>query len=319
LFIQKGLPPVITIEGPAAVPATWRGAFLAIGNFDGVHRGHAALISRLRTRAAARGVPALALTFAPHPVAILHPEAAPVPLTWTERTADLLREAGAGEVGVFRTGPWLLELSAREFFDRIILGQFAAVGLVEGPTFGFGRDRAGNVERLAEWCAEAGLEFEVAAPVEIDGRIVSSSRIRADLAAGRVDEAARLLGRPHRLRGWVVRGAGRGAGLGFPTANLEGIDTQIPLDGVYAASVQHDPARPPCPAAVHIGPNITFGAQARTVEAHLIDFEGDLYGRHLQVDLLVRLRPTRKFESVPELLDQIRRDVAAARTLAAEH
>lgn len=304
---------MIRIDSLAALPPALRGAMVAIGNFDGVHRGHAHLIARLRSRAEAAGVPALAVTFDPHPVALLRPEAEHVPLTWTERTADLLLAAGATEVGVFRTGPWLLGLTAREFFDAIIREQFAARGLVEGPTFGFGRDRGGNVKSLAEWCAAAGLEFEVAPPLESAGGIVSSSRIRAALASGRVDDAAAWLGRPHRLRGCVIHGAGRGAELGFPTANLDGIDTQIPENGVYAAWARPNPQAAPCPAAVHIGPNATFGESGRSVEAHLLDFQGILYGQVLQIDLLKQLRPSRKFDHINTLLDQVRKDVEQVR------
>jgi len=307
---------VITLDSFADVPARARGAFLAVGNFDGVHRGHAHLIAHLRDRAAAAGAPALALTFDPHPVALLRPESAPVPLTWTARTADLLEQAGASEVGVFRTGPWLLGLTAREFFDRVVVGQFAARGMVEGPNFGFGRERGGDARTLAEWCAAAGLDFEVAPPTEVDGQIVSSSRIRRALAEGRAAEAARLLGRPHRLRGIVTHGAGRGAGLGFPTANLDGIDTQIPDDGVYAARALLDDRADPIPAACHIGPNVSFGEQVRKVEVHLIDFTGDLYGRTLELDVLDRLRPSRKFRDLDDLLAQIRSDVERARVVA---
>jgi riboflavin kinase/FMN adenylyltransferase len=307
---------VITLDDFAKVPQRVRGAYLAVGNFDGVHRGHAHLLARLRARADAAGAPAVALTFDPPPAAVLRPDSAPVPLVWPERKVALLHEAGATEVGVFRTGRWLLGLTAREFFDRVILDQFGARGMVEGPTFGFGRDRGGDAHLLASWCAGAGLEFEVVAPAEHDGQIVSSSRIRLCLTEGRADEAARLLGRPHRLRGLVVRGVGRGAGLGFPTANLARIDIQIPADGVYAARAVLDGRGPGHPAAAHIGPNATFGEQARTVEVHLIEFQGDLYDRVLEIDLLRRLRPTRAFASVDELLTQIRVDVERARAVA---
>ncbi|HEX8202877.1 MAG TPA: riboflavin biosynthesis protein RibF [Isosphaeraceae bacterium] len=307
---------MITLDDFARVPDRVRGAYVAVGNFDGVHRGHAQLLARLRTRADAAGAPAVALSFDPPPAAVLRPDAAPVPLTWLDRKVALLQEAGATEVGVFRTGRWLLGLTAREFFDRVILEQFGARGMVEGPTFGFGRDRGGDAPVLASWCAGAGLGFEVVAPTEFAGQIVSSSRIRRDLAEGRADQAARLLGRPHRLRGLVVRGAGRGAGLGFPTANLAEIDVQIPADGVYAARAVVDGRGSGHPAAAHIGPNATFGERARTVEVHLIDFQGDLYGRALEVDLLRRLRPTRAFAGVDELLAQIRADVAEARAEA---
>ncbi len=306
-----GLASVITLDDFGPVPQAVRGAFLAVGNFDGVHRGHAHLLARLRSRADLAGAPALALTFDPQPVALLRPESAPVPLTWAARKVELLKEAGASDVGVFRTGPWLLGLTAREFFDRVILGQFAARGMVEGPTFGFGRDRGGDAALLGSWCAENEMDFEVASPTEIEGRIVSSSRIRRALAEGQVAEAADLLGRPHRLRGRVVRGAGRGAGIGFPTANLDGIDTQIPADGVYAVLARIDGESRP--AAAHIGPNATFGASSRTVEVHLLDFRGNLYGKEIEVDLIDRLRPSRAFAGASELIDQIAIDVKKAK------
>jgi len=302
---------VITIENFEAIPRRLRGSCLAVGNFDGVHLGHANLISRLRARADALNAPALVLTFDPQPVAVLRPDKAPVPLTWTAHKVELLHQAGATDVGVFQTGPWLLGMTAREFFDRVVIGQFGAQGMVEGPTFGFGRDRGGDAALLGSWCDAAGLAFEVASPTEIDGRIVSSSRIRAALADGRVDAAALLLGRPHRVRGTVVTGAQRGRTLGFPTANLSGVDTQIPADGVYAGRAWH--LGRAHSAAIHIGPNATFGELARTVEVHLLDFAGDLYGSSLEVDFLARLRGTVKFDGVEPLLAQIRADVAETR------
>lgn len=308
---------LFTIDESSAVPEAWRGAYLAVGNFDGVHVGHAALVATLRRQADAAELPAVALTFDPHPLAILRPERSPVPLTWTSRTAGLLQEAGATDVGVFQTGPWLLGLSARDFFDQIVIGRFGARGMVEGPNFGFGRDRGGDAGLLESWCAGAGLGFEVVTPAEVNGRPVSSSRIRELLTAGEVAEAALLLGRPHRIRGEVVRGAGRGAGLGFPTANLAGVDTLIPADGVYAARAFLDGEAPPCPVALHIGPNATFGERLRSVEAHLIDYRGDLYGRTLELDLIARLRGSRAFAGVEDLLAQIAADVARAREVAA--
>ena len=306
---------VITLEDFTTVPARVRGAFLAVGNFDGVHRGHSNLLARLGANAADAHAPAVALTFDPHPVALLRPDKAPSPLVWTERKVALLMEAGATEVGVFHTGPWLLGLTAREFFDRVIVGQFGAKGMVEGPNFAFGRDRGGDSTLLAGWCAEAGLEFEVVEPTVIEGALVSSSRIRRCLADGQAEEAARLLGRPYRLRGVVTHGVGRGAGLGFPTANLDEIDTLIPADGVYAAFAYIDGHGVPYPTATHIGPNATFGEHVRKVEAHLIDFKGDLYGRTVELDVLSRLRPSRKFAGLDDLLGQIRLDVENARAV----
>jgi len=288
---------------------------VTVGNFDGVHRGHKLLLGRLRAKADAAGIPALAITFDPHPVALLRPEQAPVPLVWLEREIALLREAGATEVAVFHTGPWLLELSAREFFDRVIRQQLAAWGIVEGPNFAFGHDRQGDVRVLGAWCAEAGIVFEVVEPTLVEGRLISSSLIRLCLSEGRARDAARFLGRPHRIRGIVTKGAERGAGLGFPTVNLTGISTLVPAEGVYAGLVWIDGQGPAWPAACNIGPNPTFGDQVKKVEAHLIGFAGDLYGRAVELDFLERLRATRKFAGLDELLGQIQADVEQTRRI----
>ncbi|WP_169976780.1 riboflavin biosynthesis protein RibF [Tautonia rosea] len=310
---------MITLENLQPVPDALRRSVLSIGNFDGVHRGHADLIGRLRLMADALKAPAIAITFDPHPIAVLRPDQAPAPLSWTDRKAALLKQIGVDAVAIFKTGPWLLGLTARAFFERVILDQFDAAGLVEGPTFGFGRDRVGTVETLDDWCAEAGLRFEIAAPSEQDGRIVSSTRIRHALLDGLAHEAAGLLGRPHRLRGTVVRGEGRGRTIGFPTANLGGIDTLIPADGVYATLAYLDGSPEPIPSATHIGPNATFGAEMRTVEAHLLDFEANLYGRRIELDLLARLRPSQAFHGLEALLAQMECDVAEARKVIAGH
>ena len=282
---------------------------MTVGNFDGVHLGHQQLLSRLRAQADQSGVPALAITFDPHPVALLRPDKAPVPLVWPDREIALLREAGATEVGVFRTGPWLLELSAREFFDRVICDQLAA-RMVEGPNFAFGHDRQGDVDILRSWCAAAGIDFEVVEATVVDGRLVSSSLVRECLRAGQVRDAARFLTRPHRIRGVVTRGAGRGAGLGFPTINLAEVDVLLPAEGVYAGRAWIEGHTAAWPAACNIGPNPTFEDVARKVEAHLVGFAGDLYGKRVEIDFLERLRETRKFSGVEELLGQLARDVS---------
>jgi riboflavin kinase/FMN adenylyltransferase len=308
---------VIAIENVRDFPPRARNAYVTVGNFDGVHRGHQRLLGRLRDKADGAGVPALAITFDPHPVALLRPEQAPVPLVWPEHEIALLHGAGATEVGVFKTGPWLLGLSARDFFEQVILGQFAARGLVEGPNFAFGHDRQGNVSILANWCADAGIDFEVAEATRVDGELVSSSLIRRCLSEGHVEDAARYLGRPHRIRGVVGHGAGRGAGLGFPTTNLSGIDVLIPGDGVYAACAWIDGRGPAWPAACNIGPNPTFGEQSRKVEAHLIGFSGDLYDRSVELDFVQRIRSTRRFNGRDELLEQLRLDVEETRQICA--
>ena len=314
--MQRGEMSVIPIENVRDFPAEARGAFVTIGNFDGVHRGHQRLLSRLRAKADAAHVPALAITFDPHPVALLRPDKAPVPVVWPEREIALLERAGATHVGVFRTGPWLLELSAREFFDRVLREQLQARGIVEGPNFAFGHDRRGDVAILREWCTESAIDFEVVEATIIDGRLVSSSLIRQCLVEGNVTEAARLLGRPHRIRGQVTHGAGRGAGLGFPTANLAAVDTLVPLEGVYAGVACVDGQGAGWPAACNLGPNPTFGEMARKVEVHLVGFAGDLYGKMIDLDFLERLRGTQKFSGLPELLGQIKVDVEETRRIA---
>lgn len=302
---------MIVIENPREFPARARGAYATIGNFDGVHLGHQRILARLRALADQAGAPALALTFHPHPATLLRPQLAPVPLVWPEREAVLLKEAGATEVGVFKTGSWLLSMSAREFFDAIVLGLLAARGLVEGPNFAFGHDRQGDVASLRAWCSESGLDFETMDAIRVGDELVSSSRIRESIREGRVLEAASLLGRPHRIRGIVSRGAGRGAGLGFPTINLQDVDVLAPADGVYAARAFIADEQKPWPAACNLGPNPTFGESARKIEAHLIGFQGDLLDQRVELDFLDRIRPTQKFPDLQALLDQIAVDLKA--------
>jgi riboflavin kinase/FMN adenylyltransferase len=310
---------VITIDSVGEVPDQVLGGYVAIGNFDGVHCGHRLLMARLKARAESLGVAAVALTFDPHPAVLLRPQEAPLPLLWTERKVKLLTESGADVVVIFATGPWLLGLTAREFFERLLIGCFHVRGIVEGPNFTFGHDRGGNSALLALWCHAAGLRFEELEPMTIDGQFVSSSRIRRLLGEGGVADAAKLMGRPHRVRGRVSPGAGRGTGLGFPTANLEAVDTLIPGDGVYAVHAYADGLGRPCPAACHIGPNATFGERDRKVEVHILDFDGDLYGRIVEIDFLQRLRPTRAFSCTDDLLEQIRADVLQTREACRSH
>jgi riboflavin kinase/FMN adenylyltransferase len=287
---------------------------VTIGNFDGVHRGHARLVERLLAKAREVGGPSIVFTFDPHPVRLLRPEAVPPPLTWTDRKAQLLDELGVTAVVAYPTDEDLLQLTPEGFFDRIIRQQLEARGMVEGPNFYFGRGRAGNIDTLAQLCERASVSLEVVQPTTIGGQIVSSSRVREAIAAGDVDLARQLLTRPYRVRGMVTHGAGRGAKIGFPTANIEAIDTLLPAQGVYAANACTLAGH--WPAAVNIGPNPTFGENALKVEVHLIDFAGSLYGQPLEVAFLSRLRSTRPFESVEALKTQLKSDIAAAREIA---
>ncbi len=304
-----------TLDHFGDIPRECQGGIVSIGNFDGVHRGHVQLVQCFARIARERHVPAVAVTFHPHPVELLRPEQSPAPLNSTERKAELLHEHGADEVVVIRTTLELLRLTAEEFFDAVIHGSMHAAGLVEGPNFGFGRDRSGTITTLNRLCAGSNMRLEVVDPLAIDGQVVSSSRARQCLAAGDMEHAARLLGRSHRVRGRVVTGAGRGRALGFPTANLSDCAVFLPANGVYAARATANAET--WPAAVHVGPNATFGESARTIEAHLIGFQGDLVGRTIDLDFVERLRETVPFASVAELVRQIERDVEQTRAIVA--
>lgn len=295
------------------LPAAGRGGAVAIGNFDGVHLGHRHLVERLLAQAELVGGPALAFTFDPHPVRLLRPCESPPPLTWTERKAELLADLGVAWLLAYPTDAALLQLSARDFFQRIVVDELQARALVEGPNFYFGRNREGNVDRLAEWTSQAKIRLEIAEPVSVGGELVSSSRIRSLLGEGGVAEAARLLGAPYRIRGMVTHGAGRGGLLGFPTANIEAIDTLLPALGVYAGwAFAIDAWRP---AAIHLGANPTFGDHAVKVEVHLIDYSIDLYGQPLEVEFMERMRGVVAFSSPTELITQLHRDLESVRRL----
>ena len=288
-------------------PETLRGGAVAIGNFDGVHLGHARLVERLRAMAQHVGGPAVVFTFDPPPTRILRPDAAPEPLIWIDRKADILAEMGVDALLVYPTNKKFLELEARPFFEQVVRERLGARAMVEGPNFFFGRNRSGNVEVLRQFCAEANLPFEVAEPVEVAGQIVSSSRIRSLVLAGELDEAQAMLGRPYRIRGVVVRGAGRGAQLGYPTANVGQIDTLLPGEGIYAARAAAENVW--YPAAVSVGPNPTFDEGALKVEAYLIGFQGAIYDQPIEVDFLGRLREIKRFASADALVAQMACDV----------
>jgi riboflavin kinase/FMN adenylyltransferase len=299
-----------------ALPSDLYGGALSIGNFDGVHRGHAQLVERLLTKARELRGPAIVFTFDPHPVRLLRPESAPPPLTWTDRKAELLDELGVTAVIAYPTDEALLALSPEQFFHRIVQEKLGARAMVEGPNFFFGHNRAGNIETLTQLCQQAKVSLEIVPPTLAGGEIVSSSRARAAIQAGDVDLARQLLTRPYRIRGMVTHGAGRGGKLGFPTANLEAIDTLLPAQGVYAARAMTPSGN--WPAAINIGPNPTFGEHTLKVEAHLIGFSGSLYGQPLELEFLSRLRSIQPFASVAALKTQLQHDLAAALQIEAQ-
>ena len=297
----------------ADLPSEARGGAVSIGNFDGVHLGHAAIVQRLLERAADVGGPAIVFTFDPHPVRLLRPEQCPPPLTWTERKAELLANLGVDWIVAYPTDQALLRLSAQAFFDQIVRGALAARALVEGPNFYFGHNREGTIARLGELTAATGITLDVVPPVEIAGELISSSRVRALLADGRVEDAAKLLGVPYRIRGMVTHGAGRGAKIGFPTANLAAIDTLLPAQGVYAGRAWAEGQS--WPAAMNLGPSPTFDDKNVRIEVHLIGRSEPLYGQPLEVDFLARLRDIRPFPSPEALAKQLTDDVEQVKKL----
>ncbi len=298
------------------LPDSARRGAVAIGNFDGVHRGHLGIVHRLLEKARDVKGPAIVFTFDPHPVRLLRPDQSPPPLTWTERKAELLAAHGVYMVVAYHTDQELLELSAKDFFDKIVLGALEARAMVEGPNFFFGHNREGNVDLLTKLTRAAGLTLDVVPPVMMGGELVSSSRIRALIANGDVATAGQLLSAPYRIRGMVTHGAGRGGSMGFPTANLEGIDTLLPKPGVYAgrAIVQSILY----PAAINLGPNPTFGESALKVEIHLLDYHDSLYGQPLEVEFLARLRDVTTFAGPEALVNQLQQDIKLTREIAAQ-
>jgi riboflavin kinase/FMN adenylyltransferase len=297
------------------LPDGARGGAIAIGNFDGVHLGHLRIVHRLLERARELNGPAIVFTFDPHPVRILRPEECPPPLTWTKRKAELLARHGVNKIVAYPTDEQLLGLSAQEFFEKIVRGALDAKAMVEGPNFYFGNNREGTIDVLRKFTSAAGISLDVVEPYALDGQLVSSSLIRQLVAEGDVARAAQLLSAPYRIRGMVTHGAGRGAKLGFPTANLEAVDTLLPQAGVYAGRAWVNGAE--CPAAISLGPNPTFGEGHLKVEVHLIDHEETLYGLPLEVEFLERLRGIEKFADQESLVKQLQLDIARAREIGA--
>ncbi len=295
-----------------------RGGVITIGNFDGVHLGHAALLGQVRQLANEMGVPAVAIVLDPHPAAILRPTKVPARLTWIERRAELMDPLGIDALVVCQTTVEFLKLTAAEFFQSLVIGRLGAAAMVEGPNFFFGRDRGGDIEVLKELCRSNAVDLRIVQPISVADQMISSTRIRSLLETGKVEEAARLLGAPHRLRGTVVSGARRGRQIGFPTANLTDIDVVVPAAGVYAgiATVNGNS----CQAAVHIGPNPTFENDgAVKVEVHLLDYDGDLYGQLLQVDFITHVRDIARFDSADRLVQQLDRDIKTIRSSLASY
>ncbi len=294
------------------------GTILTIGNFDGVHRGHARLVETAHALAQRYNASVTALTLHPHPLAILAPERAPTPLTTLAEKLGLLERLGVAGCIVLRTDRALLAQEASDFLASLV-AHCRPRALVEGDDFHFGHARSGSIATLHEHAAHWGYEVHVVGTVRCPdlptNPTINSSSIRQALRDGRIAEANAMLGRPYRITGRVGEGAQRGAGLGFPTANLERSPHLLPQEAVYAAIAQLAGGALHL-AAVNIGPQPTFESAQSRVEAHLLDYQGDLRGQRMGLYFLARLREQQKFPGPNALREQLQRDVAATRALA---
>ncbi len=294
------------------------GAVVTLGTFDGLHRGHQAVLAEVRERARAKRLTSVLVTFDPHPLAVVNPAAAPKLLTLPDEKRELVAAQGIDQFVLLPFTPAVAQLDA-EAFVRRLCDAYAMRELVMGYDHGFGRGRAGDVELVKRLGSSAQFAVTVVAAVQDDGQPISSTLIRTGVAHGDLDAAARWLGRPYGTRGRVVRGAGRGRTIGVPTVNLEPPDPRklLPPDGVYAVRVTIGDRQPgrgqQYGGMMNQGPRPTFGEQARTLEIHLFDFAGELYGETIAVEWVRRLRDVQAFASREALVAQLERDRQAAR------
>ena len=301
------------VEGGKLYP---HGSVVCIGAFDGLHLGHRALVRHAVERARALGVPAVALTFEPLPREFFAPASPPPRLTLARTKFEGLRDLGVEGVGLLRFDRRLCSLSAEDFVRQCLVGRLSAREVWIGPEFRFGHKRGGDIALLQRMGAELGFAAHEIAPVHLHGERISSTRIRELLVAGNFDHAADLLGRPYAIDGRVVRGKQLGRTLGFPTANLRFPHTPA-LSGIYATWV-HGVFEQPWPSVSSFGTRPTVAGVEPLLEAHLFDYHGDLYGRHINVEFVAKLRDEEKFDGLPALTEQMHRNAEQARRILSE-
>lgn len=301
------------VDGATRCPL---GSVICIGAFDGLHRGHQALVGRAVARARALGVPAVALTFEPLPREFFAPDDPPPRLQSVRERVAGLWALGIDQVGLLRFDRRLSTLDAETFVRRVLVERLCAREVWVGPGFRFGKGRTGDLALLRAMGAAHGFAADEIEPVAVDGERVSSSAIRAALAAGDFARAARLLGRPYAIERRVVRGRQLGRALGYPTANLRFHGKRPPLVGIFAVRV-HGVGSQPWGAVASLGTRPTVDGTEPLLEAHLFDFDGDLYGRRIRVEFVGRLREERRFPDLPSLIAQMDIDAAQARALLA--
>ena len=298
-------------RGLESYPPDGSGTVVALGVFDGIHLGHQAILGAAVERARGLGVPAVACTFDPHPAEVLSPHRAPPPILTLEERLALIGSLGLDATVVLPFTKELAAVEPEDFVRELARGRLAAREIVVGFNHRFGRGARGDVRLLREVAGALGVATRVVEPLVVGGEPVSSSAVRGALLAGEVERAARLLGRSYFVAGSVVRGAGRGRQLGFPTANVSPTRPVLVPVGVYACRAVLDGAS--WAAAVNVGRQPTFGENALAIEAHLPDFSGDIYGKELRLEFVRRLRGEVKFPSVDALRAQIASDVEEAR------
>jgi len=297
----------------SGLPPEVRGTVVTVGTFDGVHRGHRAVLTEIVRRAGARGLASVLVTFDRHPLTVVRPEHAPAPLTTPDEKKEILAQTGLDYVAFLRFTRALSRRSPEDFVRAYLIGRFRVRELVLGYDHGFGRDRSGDIGTLRRLGDDLGFAVDVVGEVRTDGHPISSTSIRRAVAEGRLEDAAEGLGRPYSIQAPVVHGQGRGRDLGFPTANLQppGGAKLLPPTGIYAvrASLRTQIRE----GLVHLGPRPTFPGSPPSLELYLLDFEGDLYGEPVRVEFLSRLREVLPFTSAAELVQQMHRDVEDAR------
>jgi riboflavin kinase/FMN adenylyltransferase len=304
----------LTLGG--GIPEDLRGSIVALGNFDGFHLGHQAVVGRTVSRAFHERRPAIVATFDPHPVRFFKPDLPPFRLTSLDQRERLFAQAGADAMLVFKFGEELRSTTAEDFVTRLLAGKIGAAGVVTGDDFSFGKGRSGNVETLRTLGGYSGVIAETVAPVIVDGERVSSGRIRETLVAGEPGRATHLLSRDFAVEGVVQPGDRRGRELGYPTANLSLGDYQRPKYGIYAVRVTlEDGTERPGVASLGVRP--TFSPPQELLEAHLFDFDRDLYGERITVALHAYIREEKKFDDLDALAAAMRDDEAKARHLLA--
>ena len=298
------------------ISEAFRGAVLALGNFDGFHLGHQAVVNRAIALGFHMRRPVIIATFDPHPVSYFKPDVPPFRLTTLQQREELFSHAGADAMLVFRFGPELAATSAEGFVADVLGGKLGAAGVVTGDDFTFGKGRTGSIAMLKEVGAKHGIVAEAVAPVLYEGERISSGRIREALETGDIATATHLLSRDFAVEGVVQRGDQRGRELGYATANLALRDYQRPKYGIYAVRVTLDDGSE-VPGVASFGVRPTFKPAVELLEAHLFNFDGDLYGRTIQVGLHAYIREEKRFEDLDTLVSHMREDEAAARKLLA--